>query len=345
MAEIKVSEMPEANNVNDEDLIMIIQNGVNKKVPAKEVGTGAKATGDTLPIGAIIPYSSDNIPDNWLLADGRAVSRTTYKNLFDVIGVTYGSGDGNTTFNLPNLKGKIPVGQDEESIEFAPLAMEGGEKTHTLTIEEMPNHRHNVYGINEGLSAGEIRGGHICDSQDANYIRETSHSGENQPHNNLQPYLVTNYIIKAAQSSGLVATVVDNLESDSEIDALSAKQGKVLNEKINNLSTYSTEETLTGKTWIDGKPIYRKVITGTLNQSGSKTIANLSGLNYKTIIKLNIISNNSDPISSQFYDSTTSFMRCYIIPANKNLTISIGSSYPTIPLEYTIILEYTKTTD
>lgn len=66
MSEIKVSEMIEAEIVNDEDLIMIIQNGVNKKVPASKVGTGGGGVaGDTLPIGAIIDYDGESIPSNW----------------------------------------------------------------------------------------------------------------------------------------------------------------------------------------------------------------------------------------------------------------------------------------
>lgn len=65
MAEIKVSEMIEAESVNDEDLIMIVQNGVNKKVPASKVGTGGSIVGDTLPIGAVIDYAGETVPSNW----------------------------------------------------------------------------------------------------------------------------------------------------------------------------------------------------------------------------------------------------------------------------------------
>lgn len=63
---------------------------------------------DTLPIGAIVPYGSDDIPTNWLLCDGSAVSRTTYASLFSVIGTNFGEGDGETTFNLPDFRSTIP---------------------------------------------------------------------------------------------------------------------------------------------------------------------------------------------------------------------------------------------
>ena len=118
-----------------------------------------------------------------------------------------------------------------------------------------------------------------------------------------------------------------------------------LNTEIDNLKKYSTEEVKTGETWIDGKPIYRKVITGTLTNAGINVIADLSSLNFKTIIKIDLISNNTDPISSQYYESATDKLRCHIMPSNKSLRISVGSSYPTLPLDYIITLEYTKTTD
>lgn len=127
--------------VNDTNL-----NRLQQLIKQDIVGT---VGGDTMPIGAIIQFGSTTIPTNWLECDGSAVSRTTYQDLFNTIGITYGQGDGFSTFNLPNLS------------------------TTNVT-----------------------------------------------------------YIIKAAQSAGVVATVIDNLNSTSTTDALSANQGKVLNEKI-----------------------------------------------------------------------------------------------------------------
>ena len=70
-------------------------------------------SGDTLPVGVIVPYGSNTIPENWLLCDGSAVSRETYQDLFNTIGTTYGAGDGFTTFNLPDLQGRVVVGKDD----------------------------------------------------------------------------------------------------------------------------------------------------------------------------------------------------------------------------------------
>ena len=63
-----------------------------------------------LPIGVIMPTASKKIPKNWLLCDGRAVSRTTYSALYSAIGTTYGTGNGSTTFNLPDLRYRMPIG-------------------------------------------------------------------------------------------------------------------------------------------------------------------------------------------------------------------------------------------
>jgi microcystin-dependent protein len=96
------------------------------------------------PSGSVSLYAGATAPTGWLLCDGSAVSRTTYAELYAVVGDQYGSGDGSTTFNVPNLKGKVPVGLDTGDGDFATLAQTGGAKTHTLTESEIPSHNHNA---------------------------------------------------------------------------------------------------------------------------------------------------------------------------------------------------------
>mgnify|MGYP002525429258 CR=1 FL=1 len=194
-------------------------------------------SGDTLPVGAIMPFGSDTIPENWLLCNGQAVSRTDYQQLFNTIGITFGQGDGFTTFNLPNLKGKVVVGKDSEDTDFDVLGETGGEKEHTLTIDEMPSHTHK---LDTRTSAGNVYGV-VTTSSNTTSIGEvtTKSTGGGEAHNILQPYQVQNYIIKAKQSAEVVATVVDALNSTSQVDALSANQGKVLNEKIEGEIIYN----------------------------------------------------------------------------------------------------------
>jgi microcystin-dependent protein len=81
-------------------------------------------------------------PTGYLLCDGTAVSRTTYATLFAVISTAFGAGDGSATFNLPNLKGRVPVGLDAAQTEFDVMGETGGAKTVTLDATMMPAHTH-----------------------------------------------------------------------------------------------------------------------------------------------------------------------------------------------------------
>lgn len=200
----------------------------------------AGVTGDTLPIGSVMEWFVETIPVNWLRLDGQAVSRTDYKELFALYGTTYGAGDGSTTFNLPDMRTRVPVGKTSADSDFNALGKKGGEKTHTLTVAEMPKHNH--YGLydsnlqNERVGAwgtGTAHSGLISEMGTNAYENfATGFAGSNQAHNNLQPYITVHFIVKAKQSSGVVANVVDLLSSTSTTDALSANQGKILNEKI-----------------------------------------------------------------------------------------------------------------
>ena len=140
------------------------------------------------PVGVITAYAGDTAPNGWLLCDGSAVSRTTYANLFSVLGTKCGAGDGSTTFNLPNIKGRSLVGVDPDDTDFNVVGATGGEKTHTLTKQELPK-------LEFPVSGTESR---TCQSGNSFYTTAGGIGNNNfgdQPHNNMQPYIVMNYII------------------------------------------------------------------------------------------------------------------------------------------------------
>lgn len=141
--------------------------------------------------GCITAYGGSSAPTGWLLCDGSAVSRTTYAALFAIVSTTYGSGDGATTFNVPNLQGKVPVGKDTGT--FSTLGASGGEETHTLLTTELASHTHATSFGTTGI--GSLYGV-ITPTLTGTVSITSASSGGGLAHNNLQPYLVINYIIK-----------------------------------------------------------------------------------------------------------------------------------------------------
>jgi microcystin-dependent protein len=161
------------------------------------------------PAGAILQFAGSTAPTGYLLCNGSSVSRATYTNLFIVIGTTYGSANA-TTFNLPNLLGRVPVGYDSSQTEFNALGEIGGAKTHTLATTELPAHSHSITDPGHNHSYDKTvtdSNGPFGDnsSEEKNSSTSTGSSttgitikntGGNEAHNNLQPYIVLNYIIK-----------------------------------------------------------------------------------------------------------------------------------------------------
>ena len=164
---------------------------------------------DGIPVGGIIPYGApiDTLEESWLPCLGQAVSRTFYHELFAKYGTTYGAGDGSTTFNLPNYGGRVPVGLDENDTDFDTLGETLGEKRHTLTTQEMPKHKHfNGYKFNDGSGSSwsyRVTYGVKEGNTDGTSDGET---GGGQAHNNIQPSIVANYIVKAKTSSSSLVT-------------------------------------------------------------------------------------------------------------------------------------------
>lgn len=180
--------------------------------------------------GEIRLWSLSTAPSGWALCDGAEVLRSsTLGALLVADGMRWGTGNGTTTVNLPNLKGKVPVGRDAAQTEFDTLGETGGEKTHLLTDEEsgVPQHTHGVsiqsggqsqshyhseqYPLRSGsvltgngnradiTAAGTTTGAADRDHShlvSGNTLQNAIDDNAEVAHNNLQPYLVVNYIIK-----------------------------------------------------------------------------------------------------------------------------------------------------
>lgn len=190
-----------------------------------------------VPIGVVVDFAGTVAPTGWLMCYGQAVSRSTYDDLFSVIGTTFGVGDGSTTFNLPDLRGRVTAGKDDMGGTSADrltnqtgglngdtMGASGGSETHTLTTAQLAAHTHDSgtlatasggahthsatywgipqsgYTLEEGndvnlgpaSAATTSSGAHTHTMSGA-----TASRGSDAAHNNVQPTLILNKMIRA----------------------------------------------------------------------------------------------------------------------------------------------------
>jgi len=170
--------------------------------------------------GMMMPFAGPTAPSGWLLCFGQAISRADYPNLFTTIGTVHGVGDGTTTFNLPDLRGRIPVGKDDMGgsdagraggvLSSTTLGAVGGDESHihttgdhALTSGENGPHTHGVPIYAGGSGATPRIGFAWIDSAPVATVSANS-SGSGTAHNhgntdtvtNIQPSAILNYIIK-----------------------------------------------------------------------------------------------------------------------------------------------------
>lgn len=130
--------------------------------------THPEYAGNTLPPGVMMDYAGTTAPSGWLMCYGQAVSRTTYAALFAVIGVAFGAGDGSTTFNLPDLRGRTRIGLDNmggssanrvTNAQADVMGGNAGAENHTLTITQIPAHTHSQYYVASGGAGVTVNSG------------------------------------------------------------------------------------------------------------------------------------------------------------------------------------------
>lgn len=177
--------------------------------------------------GIIVAYGGSTAPTGWLMCYGQEVSRTTYATLYTIMGTTYGSGNGSTTFNLPDLRGRAAIGPDNMGggaagrvVAATSAGYSGGVESvnlththttgdHTLTLTEIPSHSHSfttdVYPSVTNLGPYSLGGGYLGNNLTTG---NTSSVGGGAAHNHgptgsalsvteiMNPYLAVNYIVK-----------------------------------------------------------------------------------------------------------------------------------------------------
>jgi microcystin-dependent protein len=152
-------------------------------------------------VGEIRMFAGNFAPAGWMFCEGQLLPISEWETLFNLIGTTYG-GDGQSTFQLPNLCGRIPIHQGNAFI----LAETGGAEQITLTVNQIPAHSHPMLASQDQATSvnpgGNLVGAPLTATP---YFADTPANplspqaitavGQNQPHTNFQPYLCVNFII------------------------------------------------------------------------------------------------------------------------------------------------------
>lgn len=181
-----------------------LQTGTDGELVYVYIDTGRV---DSTPAGSTVVWWTTSAPPGWLFCAGQAVLRSAYPKLFAIIGTQFGIGDGTTTFNLPDLRGRVVIGLDNMGTGSAgrvanitdALGASGGTSTHTLTLPEIPTHRHFTGNTtddgsgNYGPASPQLMHSEAARNTNAQY---TDYAGSGQAHNNMQPSMRGNWIIK-----------------------------------------------------------------------------------------------------------------------------------------------------
>lgn len=189
----KNNSLPAVNG----DSLNNIQDLINKAIDDAYI----QATSKGLPIGTVLEYYGTVAPENYMFANGQAISRTDFSELYELIGTICGAGDNSTTFNLPDRRECLGIGYKEGSTNFGALGKKGGSFSHALTKSELPKIRlqgkymdfdditHNTSGGGFSLLRNVNEGGDgTCPITD--YI------GDGQAIDITPKHIVCNYIIK-----------------------------------------------------------------------------------------------------------------------------------------------------
>lgn len=301
---------------------------------------------DTVPIGTLNPFLGSTAPYGYLLCQGQKVSKTTYKELYEICGDTFGQST-TTEFYLPDLRGQTIAGYKEGDSTFGTLGGLIGSLTHlhstgnhTLTIDEMPSHKHTGIEYDNGnsisLSESGNTGYNISWNTTGSSSRsdmQTNSTGGSQPHNHgdtsstssVQPTIVLNWIVKAFQLMPNQSYVENSLESDSTINSLSAAKGKELNKKFTD---YATKNEMIQYLPLNGGTMKGEIITGQGDGYGIQLGANgrinatLDGKTNATVLGVLdasvIVGHTSSPLLLRGSDNTPRYNGVALVESGNN---------------------------
>jgi microcystin-dependent protein len=153
-------------------------------------------------VGEITMFAGNFAPAGWMFCEGQLISISENETLFQLIGTTYG-GDGQSTFALPDLRGRLPIHMGNGFV----LAESGGAEEITLTTSQIPAHSHPLLGTSNPAATDNPSGAYLANTPTGKLVysggtgtvaqnpNKVTNTGGNQPHDNMQPYLCVNFII------------------------------------------------------------------------------------------------------------------------------------------------------
>lgn len=294
----------------------------------------------TAPVGAIIMWASDNLPVGWLKCDHTELKIADYPKLYDRLkDIPQCQSENEGYFYTPDFRDREPQGANGnigELIEAGLPNIEGYLMSSTYNNSEQVNYNNEmfsgaIYPTTE--KNGYVKNGNYDGNGNAVFKLDASRSSEIYGNSDTvqPPAFAIHFIIKATQTSDNLDEIID----DSKTDIGHTWSGKKISDEIESANTYSTEEKVVG-TWIDGKPIYRKVFTFPSYSLGGTITINHNISDFKFSTKLEYFFTYANYTYNQ-WDSMTikkcnsQFMEFY----SSGLSVT----------DFTIILEYTKTTD
>lgn len=272
------------------------------------IGQDVQRVFSTCPLGTVLSFAGQTAPRGFLLCDGASYPTTEYPDLYAVIGNTYGGDTEN--FNVPDYRETVLVGVGENTTDT--IADHDVYELGEFKDDQLQDHTHTINtGVN--TNGSYIRQAGTYAGAEYSTTSSTIRSGRKGTTTHGKQKGVT-YIIKAFHTN-------EGVDSKNEVS-------DPIIEYVDNLNSYSTEETLTGGTWIDGKPIYRKCFNGSWTVPNSTWSDIITVPNIEQLIRAEIMANNN--MWSGYWEIANSNVRFYT---------SNGTTFKLC------ILEYTKTTD
>lgn len=227
-----------------------ITGGTVNPTTLQQGGVAAALTTDARfnPVGVVLPYAGSSAPTGYLLCNGASVSRTTYSALFGIVSTTYGSVDG-STFNVPNLQDRVPVGKNATGT-FATLGGTGGAETVALTVAQLASHQHTTPALSGAFTSDPATAAHTHTTNIAHDHDHTitANQGSHTHTTALVPTAYTTQRTAATGTGGALVASSGNVDTDATDPAITISGGITALPTTNVTSSAATSTSHTHST-------------------------------------------------------------------------------------------------